>query len=151
MSQTTWSGPLASGDRNAGESGGPNIGLVALSQTALINFDATLVQNATFNIPASSQIVDFYVDVLTAYDSASSATLSAGTASGGVLTFSGFPKQDGADASGTAAAARIRKSDNTDIVTGLTVGTSAADIILDNTNIAETQVVIIQSAAITHA
>ena len=78
MSQTTWSGPLASGDRNAGESGGPNIGLAYLSQTALINFDATLVQNATFNIPASSQIVDFYVDVLTAYDSATSATLSAG-------------------------------------------------------------------------
>jgi hypothetical protein len=75
----------------------------------------------------------------------------AGTSSGGVLTFSGFPKQDGADASGTAAAARIRKSDNTDIVTGLTVGTSASDIILDNTNIATTQVVIIQSAAITHA
>lgn len=83
MSQTTWSGPLASGDRNAGESGGPNIGLVALSQTAVIDFDATLVQDATFNIPANSQIVDFYVDVLTAYDSATSALLSAGTASGG--------------------------------------------------------------------
>lgn len=83
MAQTTWSGPLASGDRNAGESGGPNIGLVALSQTALINFDATLVQNATFNIPAGSQIVDFYVDVLTAYDSATSALVSAGTATGG--------------------------------------------------------------------
>lgn len=90
MSQTTWSGPLASGDRNAGESGGPNIGLVALSQTALINFDATLVQNATFNIPARSQIVDFYVDVLTGYDSASSATLSAGTTSGGTQYLSGI-------------------------------------------------------------
>ena len=89
MSQTTWSGPLASGDRNAGESGGPNIGLVTLSQTVLINFDATLVQNATFNIPASSQIVDFFVDVLTAYDSATSATLSAGTASGGTQYLSG--------------------------------------------------------------
>jgi hypothetical protein len=83
MSQTTWSGPLASGDRNAGETGGPNIGLVALSQTAVIDFDDTLVQDATFNIPAGSQIVDFYVDVLTAFDSATSATLSAGTASGG--------------------------------------------------------------------
>lgn len=75
----------------------------------------------------------------------------AGTASGGVLTFSGFPKQDAADATGVAAAARIRKSDNTDIVTGLTVGMSASDIILDNTNITTTQTVIIQSAAITHA
>lgn len=83
MSQTTWSGPLASGDRNAGEAGGPNLGFVVLSQTAVIDFDATLVQNATFNIPAESQIVDFSVDVLTAYDSATSTLLSAGTASGG--------------------------------------------------------------------
>lgn len=83
MSQTTWSGPLASGDRNAGEAGGPNIGIVVLSQTAVINFDATLVQNATFSIPADSQITDFNIDVLTAYDSATSALLSAGTASGG--------------------------------------------------------------------
>jgi hypothetical protein len=90
MSQTTWSGPLASGDRNAGEAGGPNLGFVVLSQTALIDFDATLVQNATFNIPAESQIVDFHVDVLTAYDSATSATLSAGTASGGTQYLSGI-------------------------------------------------------------
>lgn len=83
MSQTTWSGPLASGDRNAGEAGGPNLGFVVLSQTAVIDVDATLVQNATFNIPAKSQIVDFNVDVLTAYDSATSATLSAGLTSGG--------------------------------------------------------------------
>lgn len=62
---------------------GQDTGTVALSQTALINFDATLVQNATFKLPAGAQIVDFFVDVLTAYDSASSATLSAGTTSGG--------------------------------------------------------------------
>jgi hypothetical protein len=89
MSQTTWSGPLASGDRNAGEAGGPNIGLVALTQTAVIDFDATLVQNATFNIPANSRIVHFYLDVLTTYDSATSATLSVGTASGGTQYASG--------------------------------------------------------------
>lgn len=75
----------------------------------------------------------------------------AGTAASGVLTFSSFPKQDAADATGTAAAARIRTSSNTDIVTGLTVGTSGTDIILDNTSIATGQVVIIQSATITHA
>ena len=84
MSQTTWSGPLASGDVNAGEPGGPNIGFVVLSQTALVNFVAgELVQDAAFNIPANSELVDFYVDVLTAYDSATSALLSAGTTSGG--------------------------------------------------------------------
>lgn len=58
-------------------------GEVVLSQTALITFGATLVQNASFTLPAGAQIVDFYADVLTAYDSATSATLSAGTSSGG--------------------------------------------------------------------
>jgi hypothetical protein len=112
MSQTTWSGPLASGDRNAGESGGPNIGLVTLSQTALINFDATLVQNATFNIPASSQIVDFYVDVLTAYDSATSATLSAGTASGGTQYLSGVSVKTAARRSNGFSAAQLAAMDD---------------------------------------
>ena len=112
MSQTTWSGPLASGDRNAGESGGPNIGLVTLSQTALIDFDATLVQDATFNIPASSQIVDFYVDVLTAYDSATSATLSAGTASGGTQYLSAVSVKTAARRPNGFSAAQLAAMDD---------------------------------------
>ncbi len=119
MSQTTWSGPLASGDRNAGESGGPNIGLVALSQTALINFDATLVQNATFNIPAGSQIVDFYVDVLTQYDSATSATLSAGTASGGTQYLSAINVKTAARRPNAFSAAQLAAMD--DVGTNRTV------------------------------
>jgi hypothetical protein len=76
----------------------------------------------------------------------------AGTVSGGILTFSGFPRSDtSANASGTAAAARIRDSGNTDIVTGLTVGTSAADIILDSVAITAGQTVTLNSASITHA
>lgn len=76
----------------------------------------------------------------------------AGTASAGVLTFSGFPKSDtSADATGTAAAARIRTSGNTDIVTGLTVGLSASDINLDSLSITVGQTVTITSATITHA
>lgn len=77
----------------------------------------------------------------------------AGTASAGVLTFSGFPSSDtSADNSGTAAAARIRTaSAGTDIVTGLTVGTSGSDINLDSVAITAGQTVTINSAAITHA
>jgi len=74
-------------------------------------------------------------------------------ASGGVLTLSGFPKSDSsADNSGIAAAARIRTaSGGTDIVTGLTVGTSGSDINLDSVNITAGQTVTINSASITHA
>jgi hypothetical protein len=75
-----------------------------------------------------------------------------GTITNGILTLSGFPKSDtSANAAGTAAAARIRDSVGTDVITGLTVGTSGTDIILDNTNIAAGQTVTINSATITHA
>lgn len=75
-----------------------------------------------------------------------------GTVSGSVLTFSGFPKSDtSANATGTAAAARIRDSSSNDVVTGLTVGTSAADIILDSVSITTGQTVTLNSASITHA
>lgn len=76
----------------------------------------------------------------------------AGTASGGVLTFSGFPKNTMASAFGTAAAGRIRTATGgTDIVTGLTVGTSGADIIVNITAIASGDPVQVTSATITHA
>lgn len=75
-----------------------------------------------------------------------------GTASGGVLTFSGFPKSDtSANATGVAAAARIRDSNGTDVITGLTVGQSGsgADLILDTTNIDAGEIVTLNSATIT--
>ena len=77
----------------------------------------------------------------------------AAAAAGGVLTLSGFPRSDtSADATGTAAEARIRTSGGgTDIITGLTVGTSATDVVLDSVSITGTQTVTINSAVITHA
>lgn len=76
----------------------------------------------------------------------------AGTASGGVLTFSGFPKNTTATAAGTAAAARIRTATGgTNIVTGLTVGTSGADVIVNTTTVALSDPVQVTSATITHA
>lgn len=77
----------------------------------------------------------------------------AATSSAGVLTFSGFPRSDtAADATGTAAAARIRTATGgTDIVTGLTVSTSGADINLDSLSITLGQTVTINSMSITHS
>jgi hypothetical protein len=74
----------------------------------------------------------------------------AGTVAGAVLTFSMPQSDNSADASGTAAAARIRTGANVDVVTGLTVGTSLTDIILNSTTINSTQTVTINSATITH-
>jgi len=52
-----------------------------------------------------------------------------GTASGGVLTFDMDPdlSDASANASGTAAEARIKDGDGTVVISGLTVGTSGAD------------------------
>lgn len=77
----------------------------------------------------------------------------AAAASGGVLTLAGFPRSDtSADNTGIAAAARIRTAaGGTDIITGLTVGTTGADIVLDSVNITQGQQIIINSASIAHA
>ena len=78
---------------------------------------------------------------------------SCAAASGGVLTFDFDPdiSDTSADNSGTAAAARIRDSNNTDIITGLTVGTSGTDIVLDSVSITAGQTVTLATATITHA
>jgi hypothetical protein len=80
----------------------------------------------------------------------------AGAATGaGVLTLSGFPRSDtAADATGTAAAARIRTAPGgTDIITGLTVTATGGggDITLDSLSITAGQTVTINSVTITHA
>lgn len=76
-----------------------------------------------------------------------------GTVSGGVLTFDFTPavEDTSADNSGTAAAARIKDSNGTSIITGLTVGTSGADIVLDSVTITAGQAVSLTAGTITHA
>ena len=75
------------------------------------------------------------------------------TASGGVMTFSGLPLSDtSADATGTAALAIITDSAGTTCISGLTVGTSGTDVIIDNTSIVVGQTVnLIATSTITHA
>lgn len=78
----------------------------------------------------------------------------AGTVSGGVLTFSGTPLTEAsANASGTAAAATVSTltgGTGTVVISGLTVSSSAGDIVLSSTNIVAGQPVTITSASITH-
>ncbi len=73
----------------------------------------------------------------------------------GLLTLTTPRQDDYADATGTAAAARVRKSSPSGdiVITGLTVGAvgSGANIELDNTSINEDQLVRIVSATILHA
>jgi len=74
------------------------------------------------------------------------------TVSGGVLTFSGLPKSASATGTGTAAAAQLTDSVGTVWIDGLTVATSAANVIIDNTSINSGQTVNFNATStITHA
>ena len=72
------------------------------------------------------------------------------TVSGDVLTISGLPKSATASGSGTAAKAELRNNAGTVIVSGLTVGTTSADIIISSTTITSGQTVQVTSGTITH-
>jgi hypothetical protein len=97
-----------------------------------------------------------YIEIGTAGMAAVLATVVLGDPSGVVagdtLTFSGFPRSDTIDATGTAAAARLRAGDGTDIRTGLTVGTSGsgANLIVGTTSFVSGAQVEIESATLTH-
>ena len=78
------------------------------------------------------------------------ATSLAAAASGGVLTLNAMTGPGTATAAGTAAIARIYKSDGTTmVIEGLTVGTSGTNIVITNTTIAVNDTVTVTSATIT--
>ena len=89
MSETHFSGPVTSGDLIVGQTNGPNIGYCQLIQSVTISFDTTLTQTATLYVPAGAYITAFEVDVLTAYNSATSATLKIGNVAAGSQYVSG--------------------------------------------------------------
>lgn len=70
--------------------------------------------------------------------------------SGDVLTLLSAAETEQASGTGTAAAARIRDGDGNDVATGLTVGTSGTDVIVDSTNVTTGQNITVNTATITH-
>lgn len=76
-----------------------------------------------------------------------------GTVSGTVLTLDFDPdiSDTSADATGTAAAAQIKDGGGTVVISGLTVGTSGTDIVLDNTSITAGQTVTLTTGTLSHA
>ena len=76
--------------------------------------------------------------------------LTPGTVTSGVLTISGTPLTATASGTGTAAKAELRDNSGNVIVSGLTVGTSATDIIINATAVSSGQSVTLSSGSITH-
>jgi len=116
--------------------------------TAVKNSRLTVVVNAIDGGPSNG-----YLEIGTAGMGTVLATIAfadpCGSVTGGVLTFSTPISDTSADNSGTAAAARVKDSTGTVCISGLTVGTSLSDIILNSTTISAGQSIVITSATIT--
>lgn len=94
-------------------------GYAVFSQSAVNAGVATLTQNIIFVLPKNAHIVAFFIDVLTAYDSATSATLSIGSASAGTQYVSGVNAKTAGRAAPTLSAAQLLAA--SDITTNTTV------------------------------
>lgn len=68
-----------------------------------------------------------------------------GNSATGTASAAGLPKTVSAAATGTADNALLRDKDNVDVITGLTVGTSGTDVVIDNTSINSGQDVTLNS------
>lgn len=79
---TAFSGPMISGDQAAG-SATPNQGLSVNMQQVTLVANAASAVSATAYLPPHSVLLDILVDTTTAWNSATSDTLSVGTAAAG--------------------------------------------------------------------
>lgn len=82
MGATHFSGPVSVGTKQAGETGGPNQGLVTLEQTVKLQADSTAVVSGLIRVPKGAVILGYYIDTLTAWGGSSSA-LTIGKTAGG--------------------------------------------------------------------
>ena len=83
MGATHFSGPVIAGDLQQGETNGPNQGNVRLSQFTSITQNGATAVSSTIYIPAGSRITGFDVDVLTAFNNATTVTVTIGITAGG--------------------------------------------------------------------
>lgn len=129
MGTTTFSGPVRSGTLQRGQTNGPNIGYAVLQQATSITQNSTNAVSSTLYIPAGARILNILVDVLTAFDSATSAVLSVGTAAGGTQYASGV---DVKTATGriapTFTAAQLAAMDNVTVL-GVAAPTTAPVVV----------------------
>jgi hypothetical protein len=128
MAATHLSGPVLSGDLQSGETNGPNQGYAVLMQTTAITQNSTTAVSSTLYIPAGSQIIDFNIDVLTAFNSATSATLSIGTAAAGTQYVSSVNAKTAGRASITFSAAQLAAMSGVTVL-GAAAATSAPVVV----------------------
>ena len=128
MGATHFSGPVVSGTLQQGQTDGPNQGFSVLSQSTSITQNSTTAVSSTLYIPAGSRIVDFNIDVLTAYDSATSATLTIGTAAAGTQYVGSIDAKTAGRAAITYTAAQLAAMNGVSVL-GVAAPTTAPVVI----------------------
>ncbi len=128
MGTTTFSGPVRAGTLKSGETNGPNLGVVTLMQETSITQNSTTAVSSTLYIPAGSKITDIIVDVLTAYNSATSAVLSVGTSAGGTQYASGVDAKTAGRVRPTFTAAQLAAMSNVTVL-GVAAPTTAPVVV----------------------
>ena len=109
---TYMQGALKAGAGFSEAPSGLGVGFAMFTQSKTNAGVSGLVQDIAFEIPAGSQLISITPDVLTAYDSATSATLSVGTASGGTQYASGINAKTAGRAAVTVSAAQAAAMDD---------------------------------------
>lgn len=125
MSRTTFSGPVKSGTNRY--SPYKNVGTTVITQQTPFTFDATLVQSVTLYVPAGSRLINIFVDVITAYDSATSATLTVGKTAAGTEYASGVNVKTTARTTPTFTTTQLTNMQSTPVdVSSQTAGNNGA-------------------------
>jgi len=105
MSRTTFSGPVKSGTIRYNQY--ENVGTTVLTQSTALAFNGGSAVSTTINIPVGCQLLDIVVDVLTAFNSGSSDTLSVGNIAAGTQYASGVNAQTAGRVRPTFTAAQL--------------------------------------------
>jgi hypothetical protein len=122
MASSTFSGPIQAGTIRDGSTN--NVGKVVLSQTAVLNQNSTTAVSNTFYLPANAQLLDIIADVLTAFNSATTAVLSVGSAAAGTQYAGSIDAKTAGRTYPTYSAAQLAAMDgigsNTSVVATIT-------------------------------
>ena len=109
---TYMQGALKAGAGFSENPSGSGVGFAMFTQSKTNSGISGLTQDIIFELPSGSQLIAIIPDVLTAYDSATSATLSVGTTSGGTQYASGINAKTAGRAAVTVSAAQAAAMDD---------------------------------------
>lgn len=131
MAMSHTDGPITAGTQKPGSAKRANIGNAVLSQTVTLAQNGVGTVDGIIALPENSQLVDVLVDVTTAFDSVTSATLSVGTASAGTQYAGSVNAKTAGRTRPTFSAAQLAAmaniGTNTDVYASIvTVGTTTA-------------------------